>query len=51
MVLRCGTKNAQSTAAARELFGERYRSSLTRQVAIGLIKGLSVCTNFVAAPD
>ena len=27
MVLRCGTKNAQSTAAARELFEERYRSS------------------------
>ena len=26
MVLRCGTKNARSTAAARELFEERYRS-------------------------
>ena len=51
MVLRCGTKNAQSTAAARELFEERYRSSSTRQVATGLIKGVSVCTNCVGAPD
>ena len=25
MVLRCGTKNAQTTAAARELFEQRYR--------------------------
>ena len=51
MVLRCGTKNAQSTAAARELFEERYRSHSPRQVAIGLIKGVSVCTNCVGAPD
>ena len=51
MVLRCGTKNAQSTAAARKLFEERYRSSSPRQVATGLIKGLSVCTNCVRAPD
>ena len=51
MVLRCGTKNAQSTAAARELFEERYRSSSPRQVATGLIKGVSVCTNCVGAPD
>ena len=51
MVLRCGTKNAQSTTAARELFEERYRSSSPRQVAIGLIKGVSVCTNCVGAPD
>ena len=51
MVLRCGTKNAQSTAAATELFEERYRSSSPHQVATGLIKGVSVCTNCVAAPD
>ena len=51
MVLRCGTKNAQSTAAARELFEERYCNSSPRQVAIGLIKGVSVCTNCVGAPD
>ena len=51
MVLRCGTKNAQSTAAARELFEERYPSSSPRQVATGLIKGVSVCTNCVGAPD
>ena len=51
IVLRCGTKNAQSTAAARELFEERYCSSSPRQVANGLIKGVSVCTNCVGAPD
>ena len=51
MVLRCGTKNAQSMAAARELFEERYRSSSPHQVLIGLIKGVSVCTNCVGAPD
>ena len=51
MVLRCGTKNAQSTAAARELFEERYPSSSPRQVATWLIKGVSVCTNCVGAPD
>ena len=51
MDLRCGTKNAQSTVAARALFQERYRSSSPRQVAIGLIKGVSVCTNCVAASD
>ena len=51
MALRCGTKNAQSTAAGRELFEERYRSSSPRQVAIGLIGGMSVCTNSVGAPD
>ena len=50
-VLRCGTKNAQSTAAARELFEERYPSTSPRQVATGLIKGVSVCTNCVGAPD
>ena len=51
MVLRCGTKNAQSTAAATELFEERYPSRSPRQVATGLIKGVSVCTNCVGAPD
>ena len=51
MVLRCGTKNAQSTAAARELFEERYRSSSPHQVATGLMNGVSVCTNCVGAPD
>ena len=35
MVLRCGTKNAQSTAAARELFEERYRSSSPRKSQSG----------------
>ena len=51
MVLRCGTKNAQSSVAAKELFEERYCRSTPRQVATGLIKGVSVCTNCVGAPD
>ena len=51
MVLRRGTKNAQSTAAARELFEEGYRSNSPRQVATGLIKGVSMCTNCVGASD
>ena len=51
MGLRCATISAQSTAAARELFEERYPSSSIRQVATGLIKGVSVCTNCVGAPD
>ena len=50
-VLRCGTKKAQSTPALRELIEERYRSSSPRQVAIRLIKGMSVCTNCVGASD
>ena len=39
-VLRCGTKNAQSAAAARELFEKRYPSSSPRQVAEGIWKGV-----------
>ena len=50
-VLRCGTKNAQSAAAAREYFEKRYPSSSWRQVAEGLLKGLSVCTGCTAAPQ
>ena len=50
-VLWCGTNNAESAAAARELFEERYRRSTHRQVATGLIKGLFVCTNCVGALD
>ena len=49
-VLRCGTKNAQSAAAAREYFPKRYPSSSPRQVAEGILKGLSVCTGCAAAP-
>ena len=50
-VLRCGTKNAQSAAAARKYFEKRYPSSSPRQVAEGILKGLSVCTGCVAAPQ
>ena len=50
-VLRCGTKNAQSAAAAREYFEKRYLSSSSRQVAEGISKGLSVCTGCAAAPQ
>ena len=50
-MLRCGTKNAQSAAAAREHFEKRYPSSSPRQVAEGILKGLSVCTGCAAAPQ
>ena len=50
-VLRCRTKNAQSAAAAREYFEKRYPSSSPRQVAEGILKGLSVCTGCAAAPQ
>ena len=50
-VLRCGTKNAQSAAAAREHFEKRYPSSSPRQVAEGILNGLSVCTGCAAAPQ
>ena len=42
-VLRCGTKNAQSAAAAREYFEKRYPWSSPRQVAEG--------TGGMPAPD
>ena len=50
-VLRCGTKNARSAAAAREYFEKRYPSRSPRQVAEGILKGLSVCTGCAAAPQ
>ena len=50
-VLRCGTKNAQSAAAAREYFEKRYPSSSPRPVAEGILKGLSICTGCAAAPQ
>ena len=50
-VVRCGTKNAQSAAAAREYFEKRYPSSSPRQVVEGILKGLSVCTGCAAAPQ
>ena len=50
-VPRCGTKNAQSAAAVREYFEKRYPSSSPRQVAEGILKGLSVCTGCAAAPQ
>ena len=50
-VVRCGTKNAQSAVAAREHFEKRYPSSSPRQVAEGILKGLSVCTGCAAAPQ
>ena len=50
-VLRCGTKNAQSAAVARDYFEKRYPSGTPRQVAEGILKGLSVCTGCAAAPQ
>ena len=50
-VLRCGTKNAQSAATTHEPVEKRYPSSSPRQVAEGILKGLSVCTGCAAAPQ
>ena len=50
-MLRCGTKNAQSAAAAREYFEKRYPPSSPRQVAEEILKGLLVCTGCAAAPQ
>ena len=44
-------KECAELAAARELFEERYRRSTPRQVPNSLIKGVSVCTICVRAPD
>ena len=40
-----------SAAAAREYFEKRYPSSSRRQVADGILKGLSVCMGCAAAPQ
>ena len=50
-VPRCGTKNAQSAAAAPEYFEKRYHLSNPWQVAEGILKGLSFCTGCAAAPQ
>ena len=50
-VLRCGTTNALSGVAAREYFEKRYPSSSPREMAVGLLKGLSVCTGCAATPQ
>ena len=49
-VLRCRTKNAQSAAVAREYLAQRYPSISPRQVAEGLLRGLSVSTGCATAP-
>ena len=49
-MLRCGTKYANSVAAARNYFEKRYPWSSPRQVAEGILKGLSVYTGCTAAP-
>ena len=41
---------AESAAAARECFKKRSPSSSPRQVAEGLLKGVSVCKGCAAAP-
>ena len=50
-LMACGVKNAQSASAAREHFDRVYRMSGHRQVTDGILKGISVCTGCVEAPE
>ena len=50
-VLAYGVKNAQSASAAREHLDRVYRTWGHRQATNGILKGISVCTGCVEAPD
>ena len=50
-VLRCGTTNAVLGGAAREYFEKRDPSISPREMAVGSLKGLSVCTGCAATPQ
>ena len=50
-LLACGVKNAQSASAAREHLDRVYRASGHRQAKDGILKGISVCTGCVEAPE
>ena len=50
-LLACGVKNAQSASAAREHLDRVYRTSGHRQATDGILKGISVCTGCVEAPE
>ena len=50
-LLACGVKNAQSASAAREHLDRVYRTSGHRQATDGILKGISVCTGCLEAPE
>ena len=50
-LLACGVKNAQSASAAREHLDRFYRTSGHRQATDGILKGISVGTGCVEAPE
>ena len=50
-LLACGVKNAQSASAAREHLDRVYRTSGHRAATDGILKGISVCTSCVEAPE
>ena len=49
--LACGVQNVQSASAAREHLDRVYRTLGHRQATDGILKGISVCTGCVEAPE
>ena len=50
-LLACGVKNAQSASAAPEHMDRVYRMSGHRAATDEILKGISVCTGCVDAPE
>ena len=50
-LLACGVKNAQSASATGEHLDRLYRTSGHRVATDGILKGISVCTGCVEAPE
>ena len=50
-LLACGVKSAQSASAAREHLDRVYRTSGQLAATHGILKGISVCTSGVHAPE
>ena len=50
-LLACGVKNAQSASAAPEHLDRVYRTSGHLAATDGILKGISVCTGCVEAPE
>ena len=50
-LLPCGVKHAPSASAAREHLDRFYRTSGHRAATDGILKGISVCTGCVEAPE
>ena len=50
-LLACGVKNTLSALAPREDLDRVYRTSGHRAATVGILKGISVCTGCVEAPE